>query len=124
MRRTTVRSWITAVFTTTWHWLLMGYVLFFSVGFTYSWGCLPFQFLSHNWYNHHLTYGSGHPVFWMTILYLIVGACIMIALAHRHNHKPGTGPLMIYGLLLPVMAPIAVLLPPGRRWMQQHLAPH
>lgn len=101
----------------------MGYVLFFSVGFTYSWGCLPFQFLCHNWYNQYLTYGSGHPVFWLTILYLIVGAGIMIALAHRHSRKPETVTLMIYGLMVPMMAPIALFLPHGRRWMEQHLTP-
>lgn len=123
MATSTLRTTLGKLLSTTGHWVVMAYVLVFSVGFAYSVTCFPFQAMAHNWYADHLTFGSQHVLFWMLLVYLTVGAALMIALAHRHAPRPDSVALLVRSFLLPQVIPIALLFPAGRRAVSRALQP-
>lgn len=123
MATSTLRTTLGKLLSTTGHWVVMAYVLGFSVGFAYTVTCLPFQLMARRWYELHLTVGSGDPVFWALLAYLTIGATLMIAMAHRGNARPESGGLLVRSFLLPQIIPIALLFPVGRRFVSRALQP-
>lgn len=97
--------------------LQFGYLLLLCTGMPYCLAVLPFQLLTPEWYQTHLTYRSGHPLFWVGLLYIMVGTQVMLAYAWRS--RLDTSSVFMRGFYVPLIAQLAVILPKGRRWLRR-----